>query len=96
MSTAQNDVYNFQCTLVADADCNGVTIKLTETDEDGAKHDDNFYFADRHDVKADEPFVYKATGVTLPKNDAQDIDCHRYDGLYYTNRYGTKRHQLSI
>ena len=73
LSTAQNDVYNFQCTLVADADCNGVTIKLTETDEDGAKHDDNFYFADRHDVKADEPFVYKATGVTLPKNDAHAL-----------------------
>jgi hypothetical protein len=58
--------------LVADNDCNGVTIKLTETD-DASKHDDNFYFADRHDVKADEPFVYKATGVTLPKNDAHAL-----------------------
>ena len=72
LATAQNDVYNFQCTLVADNDCNGVTIKLTETD-DASKHDDNFYFAAQHNVKADEPYVYKATGVTLPKNDAHAL-----------------------
>ena len=74
LATKQSDVYNFQCTVLADADCNGVTIKLTETnDADGTKHDDNFYFADRHQVKADEPFVYKMTGVTLPKNDAHAL-----------------------
>ena len=74
LATAQNDAYNFQCTIVADQDCNGVTIKLTQTDEaDGTKHDDNFYFADRHDVKADEPFVYTMKGVTLPKNDAHAL-----------------------
>ena len=74
LATAQNDAYNFQCTILADQDCNGVTIKLTETDgADGTKHDDNFYFADRHDVKADEPFVYTMKGVTLPKNDAHAL-----------------------
>ena len=74
LSTAQNDAYNFQCTILADQDCNGVTIKLTQTDEaNGTKHDDNFYFADRHDVKADEPFVYTMKGVTLPKNDAHAL-----------------------
>ena len=74
LATAQNDAYNFQCTILADADCSGVTIKLTETDgPDGAKHDNNFYFADRHDIKADEPFVYKVTGVTLPLNDAHAL-----------------------
>ena len=75
LATAQNDAYNFSCTILADADCPGVTIKLTQTDEDNGaiKHDDNFYFADRHDVKADEPFVYKATNVTLPKNDAHAL-----------------------
>ena len=74
LATAQNDAYNFSCTILADNDCNGITIKLTETDgADGTKHDDNFYFADRHDVKADEPFVYKMTGVTLPKNDAHAL-----------------------
>ena len=74
LATAQADAYNFSCTILADNDANGITIKLTETDEaNGTKHDDNFYFADRHDVKADEPFVYKATGVTLPKNDAHAL-----------------------
>ncbi len=72
LSTAQNDAYNFSCTILADNNCPGVTIKLTETD-DATKHDDNFYFADRHDINADEPFVYKMTGVTLPKNDAHAL-----------------------
>ena len=54
LATAQNDAYNFSCTITSDQDLNGVTIKLTETDDaDGTKHDDNYYFADRHDVKAD-------------------------------------------
>ena len=74
LATAQHDAYNFQCTILADQDCNGVTIKLTQTDEaNGTKHDDNFYFADRHDVKADVPFVYTMKGVTLPKNDAHAL-----------------------
>lgn len=72
LATTQNDAYNFSCTILADNDCNGVTIKLTETD-DAEKHDNNFYFADRHDIKADEPFVYKMTGVTLPLNDAHAL-----------------------
>lgn len=74
LATAQNDAYNFSCTILADQDLPGVTIKLTETDDaDGTKHDDNFYFADRHDIKADEPFVYQMKGVTLPKNDAHAL-----------------------
>ena len=74
LATAQNDAYNFSCTILADNDCPGVTIKLTETDDaDGTKHDGNFYFADRHDVKADEPFIYKMTGVTLSQNDAHAL-----------------------
>ena len=74
LATAQNDAYNFQCTILADSDCPGVTIKLTETDDaDGTKHDGNFYFADRHDIKADEPFVYKMTSIRLPQNDAHAL-----------------------
>ena len=54
------DVYSFSCTVLTDNDCPGVTIKLTD-----ANDDNNFFCADRHDVAADEPFVYTLTGVSL-------------------------------
>ena len=74
LTASMSKKYNFYLVLESDQDLSGVTIKLTETDEaDGTKHDDNFFFADRHDVKADVPFVYKAEGVTLPKNDAHAL-----------------------
>ena len=74
LTAAQADAYNFSCTILADNDCPGVTIKLTETDDaDGTKHDGNFFFADRHDVNADEPFVYQVTGVKLSQNDAHAL-----------------------
>ena len=73
IATSQNDKYTFSCTILADQDCNGVTIKLTETDEGGTKHDGNFYCADRHDVKANESYVYTITGATLPQNDAHAL-----------------------
>ncbi|MBQ2361420.1 MAG: hypothetical protein II398_11060, partial [Prevotella sp.] len=65
LKASKNKKYNFYCVIEADADCPGVTIKLTETDDpDGTKHDGNFFFADRHEVKADVPFIYKAKGVS--------------------------------
>ena len=73
LATAMDDAYNFSCTINSDEDLNGVTIKLTESDEGDTKHDNNFYFADRHNVKADEPFVYKMSGVKLPLNDAHAL-----------------------
>ena len=74
LTVAQADAYNFSCTILADNDCPGVTIKLTETDDaDGTKHDGNFFFADRHNVNADEPFVYQVTGVKLSQNDAHAL-----------------------
>jgi len=51
--------YNFYMVMEADADCPGVTIKLTDSG------DTNFFCEGRHDVKADEPFIYKLTGATL-------------------------------
>nr|MCR4853207.1 hypothetical protein [Prevotella sp.] len=72
LTASMNKKYNFYCVVEADNDVNGITIKLTESD-DAEKHDDNFFFADRHDVKAGEPFVYKMTGVQLPKNDAHAL-----------------------
>ncbi|MBR6195098.1 MAG: hypothetical protein IKQ58_06465 [Prevotella sp.] len=74
LTASQADAYNFSCTILADNDCPGVTIKLTETDDaDGTKHDGNFFFADRHNVNADEPFVYQVTGVKLSQNDAHAL-----------------------
>ncbi|MGX8694965.1 MAG: hypothetical protein ACSW8D_01150 [Prevotella sp.] len=74
IATKQSDKYSFSCTLTADNDCEGITIKLVESDDaDGTKHDSNFYFAERHDVKADEPYVYTVTGVSLPLNDAHAL-----------------------
>lgn len=76
LATAMADEYNFSCTILADNDCPGVTIKLTETnvdDTEAGKRDTNFYFDGQHDVKADNPFVYNAKGVVLPKNDAHAL-----------------------
>lgn len=75
--TAKGDkAYNFSCIIECDEDCPGVTIKLTQTDEgeepNKIKHDNNFFFADRHDVKADVPFKYTAKGVKL----AEGTDAH--------------------
>ena len=51
--------YNFYLLMEADQDCPQVTIKLTDAG------DTNFFCEGRHDVKADEPFIYKVTGATL-------------------------------
>jgi len=51
--------YNFYMVMEADNDCPGVTIKLTDSG------DTNFFCEGRHDVKADEPFIFKLTGATL-------------------------------
>ena len=51
--------YNFYFVMEADQDCPQVTVKLTDAG------DTNFFCEGRHDVKADEPFIYKLTGATL-------------------------------
>ena len=51
--------YHFQLVMEADADCPGVTIKLTDAG------DSNFFCEGRHDIKADEPFVYTLKNATL-------------------------------
>jgi hypothetical protein len=51
--------YNFYLVMEADNDCPGVTIKLTDSG------DTNFFCEGRHDVKGDEPFIYKLEGATL-------------------------------
>jgi len=64
LSAAGTDAYNFSCTILADNDCPGVTIKLTDTVDD-----QNFFTADRHQVNADEPYVFVLKGATLAKGE---------------------------
>ena len=76
VAASQSKKYNFYCVLEADQDCPGVTIKLVETnvdDTDAGKRDQNFFFADRHNVEAGEPFIYKAEGVSLSQADAHAL-----------------------
>lgn len=66
--------YNFSCKVEMDNDAPGVTIKLTETDEsEENKHDNNFFFADRHDITGGKPFVYSVKNKTLSMNDAHAL-----------------------
>ena len=51
--------YNFYFVMEADNDCPGVTVKLTDSG------DSNYFCEGRHDVKADEPFIFKLEGATL-------------------------------
>ena len=51
--------YHFQLVMEADNDCPGVTIKLTDSG------DTNFFCEGRHDIVADEPFVFTLKGATL-------------------------------
>ena len=74
LTASKNKAYNFYCVVEADNDIPGLTIKLTETDDaDGTKHDNNFFFADRHQVTADKAYIYKAENVTLPMGDAHAL-----------------------
>ena len=56
-SAAKN--YNFYFVMETDNDCPGVTVKLTDSG------DSNFFCEGRHDVKGDEPFIFKLEGATL-------------------------------
>ena len=74
LTASMSDSYTFSCTIEADNDIPGLTIKLTESDDpDGTKHDKNSFFDDRHDVTADKAFTYKVTGAKLPLNDAHAL-----------------------
>ena len=51
--------YNFYFVMETDNDCPGVTVKLTDSG------DSNFFCEGRHDVKGDEPFIFKLEGAML-------------------------------
>lgn len=68
LSASINKRYNFYCVVEADNDIPGMTIKLTGTGEDN-----NFFFADRHDITADKAYIYKAENVVLAEKDAATL-----------------------
>ena len=72
LTAAKGEKYSFSCTIMADENCPGVTIKLTETDDE-QKHDNNFFFADRHDIEQFDIYTYTITDVELPLNDAHAL-----------------------
>lgn len=53
IGTSAGKAYDFRVILKADKDINGVTVKLTQNDDDG-----NFYCEDRIDLAADEEYVF--------------------------------------
>ena len=68
LTASASKAYNFYMVMEADNDCPQVTIKLTDSG------DTNFFCEGRHDVKADEPFIFKLTGATLKEGkDAESI-----------------------
>lgn len=58
IATAAGKLYDFQVILNSNNDLPGVTIKLTQTDDDNI-----FYFADRHAVTAGKDFVYQMSNL---------------------------------
>ena len=59
LTASASKQYHFQLVMEADNDCTGVTIKLTDAG------DTNFFCEGRHDIKADEPFVYTLKNAIL-------------------------------
>ena len=68
LTASASKTYNFYMVMEADQDCPQVTFKLTDAG------DTNFFFEERNDVKADEPFILKHEGLTLKEGkDAEAI-----------------------
>ena len=59
LTAKANKEYHFQVVVTADADCPGVTIKLTDSG------DSNFFCEGRHDIKADEPYTFTLKNAKL-------------------------------
>jgi hypothetical protein len=69
ISAKQGDKYNFYCVLESDNDHPGVTVKLTQNGDDN-----NFFFAPRVALTANEPYIFKQEGVSLPNADAPQLN----------------------
>lgn len=60
--------YNFSVQIDADNDISGLTIKLTDTDDDN-----NYFTADRHSITADQTYTFKLMNATLPVGAAEKL-----------------------
>ena len=69
LTASASKAYNFYFVMETDQDCPGVTVKLTDSG------DSNYFCEGRHDVKGDEPFVFKLEGATL--KEGQDASAIR-------------------
>lgn len=75
MTATMDDVVDFSCIIVPNTDLAGVTVKFTEANvSEAEKHDNNFFFAERVDLKANVPNVVKFTDTKLPMNDAHAMN----------------------
>ena len=57
LTASASKQYHFQLVMETDQDCPDVTIKLTDSG------DSNFFCEGRHNIKADEPYVYPGPGA---------------------------------
>lgn len=67
IATTADKTYDFQVVLKSNNDLPGVTIKLTHADDDNV-----FYCADRHQIPADQDFLYQLANI--PGQDMPDLD----------------------
>ena len=68
LTAKASKTYNFYMVMEADADCKDVTVKLTDSG------DNNYFCEGRHDIKADEPFIFKLEKAVLKEGtDASSI-----------------------
>jgi len=58
MSSAEGKTYDFYCILNSNLNHPGVTVKLTQTGNDGV-----YYFEDRLQLAADQDYVYKVSSM---------------------------------
>lgn len=68
MSAAQEDIVDFSCVVIPNAVLNGVTVKLTQSDDDN-----NFFFAEQVNLKAGVANVVKFTDTQLPVGGADAL-----------------------
>lgn len=68
ISASMADSYYISCTVDADNDFTGVTIKLTDSTDDT-----NFFCEGRYDIVADKTFLFKLSGAKLSKADAKAL-----------------------